>query len=66
MITELHASLDDILWVINAYALVLAVLVITAGRLGDLIGPRIMFVGGVAVFTAGLGRLRRWPRARAG
>jgi EmrB/QacA subfamily drug resistance transporter len=52
MITKLHASLDDVLWVINAYALVLAVLVITAGRLGDLIGPRIMFMGGVAVFTA--------------
>src|SRR5271169_1568730 len=52
MITKLHASLDDILWVINAYALVLAVLVITAGRLGDLIGPRIMFMGGVGVFTA--------------
>ncbi len=52
MITRLHASLDDVLWVINAYALVLAVLVITAGRLGDLIGPRIMFMGGIAVFTA--------------
>jgi EmrB/QacA subfamily drug resistance transporter len=51
MITDLRASLDDILWVINAYALVLAVLVITAGRLGDLIGPRIMFAGGVTVFT---------------
>jgi EmrB/QacA subfamily drug resistance transporter len=52
LITKLHASLDDVLWVINAYALVLAVLVITAGRLGDLIGTRIMFMGGVAVFTA--------------
>ena len=52
MITQLHASLDDALWVINAYALVLAVLVITAGRLGDLIGPRIMFSSGIAVFTA--------------
>ena len=52
LITNLHASLDDVLWVINAYALVLAVLVITAGRLGDLIGPRIMFMGGVGVFTA--------------
>ena len=52
MITRLHASLDDILWVINAYALVLAVLVITAGRLGDLVGPRIMFALGIAVFTA--------------
>src|ERR1700748_2359121 len=51
MITRLHASLDDILWVINAYALVLAVLVITAGRLGDLVGPRIMFTSRVAVFT---------------
>ena len=52
MITQLHASLDDALWVINAYALVLAVLVITAGRLGDLIGPRVMFMSGIAVFTA--------------
>jgi EmrB/QacA subfamily drug resistance transporter len=52
LITKLHASLDDVLWVINAYALVLAVLVITAGRLGDLIGPRIMFLSGVGVFTA--------------
>ena len=51
MITKLHASLDDVLWVINAYALVLAVLVITAGRLGDLIGPRTLFLAGVAVFT---------------
>jgi EmrB/QacA subfamily drug resistance transporter len=51
MITKLHASLDDVLWVINAYALVLAVLVITAGRLGDLLGPRTLFLAGVAVFT---------------
>jgi EmrB/QacA subfamily drug resistance transporter len=52
IITRLHASLDDILWVINGYALVLAVLVITAGRLGDLVGPRVMFASGIAVFTA--------------
>src|ERR1700730_7010364 len=52
MILKLHASLDDVLWVLNAYALVLAVLVITAGRLGDLLGPRTMFVAGIAVFTA--------------
>src|SRR6266705_3330924 len=52
MIDKLHASLDGVLWVLNAYALVLAVLVITAGRLGDLLGPRPMFLSGVAVFTA--------------
>jgi EmrB/QacA subfamily drug resistance transporter len=51
MIEKLHASLDDVLWVIDAYALVLAVLVITAGRLGDLLGPRNLFLAGVAVFT---------------
>ncbi|MGO8956964.1 MAG: DHA2 family efflux MFS transporter permease subunit [Streptosporangiaceae bacterium] len=52
MITKLHASLDDILWVINAYALVLAVLLITAGRLGDRLGQRTVFFAGVALFTA--------------
>ena len=51
MITKLHASLDDILWVINAYALVLAVLLITCGRLGDLLGQRTVFFAGIAVFT---------------
>src|SRR5215475_10849131 len=52
MIARLHASLDGVLWVINAYTLVLAVLLITAGRLGDLIGQRVMFIIGVALFTA--------------
>jgi EmrB/QacA subfamily drug resistance transporter len=52
MITKLSASLDGVLWVLNAYALVLAVLVITCGRLGDLLGPRTMFTAGIAVFTA--------------
>ena len=51
MITKLHASLDDILWVINAYALVLAVLLITAGRLGDRFGQRTVFFAGIALFT---------------
>jgi len=51
MISKLHASLDDILWVINAYALVLAVLLITAGRLGDRFGQRRVFFAGIALFT---------------
>jgi EmrB/QacA subfamily drug resistance transporter len=51
MITKLHASLDDILWVINGYALVLAVLLITCGRLGDLFGQRKLFFAGIALFT---------------
>ncbi len=51
MIDKLHAGLDQILWVINGYALVLAALLITAGRLGDLRGPRRLFVLGITVFT---------------
>ena len=34
----LNTTLDQILWVLNAYILVYAVLLITAGRLGDLFG----------------------------
>src|SRR5690348_11475127 len=48
----LQATLDQILWVLNAYSLAYAVLLITSGRLGDILGPRNMFVGGMAVFTA--------------
>ncbi|MEU9539238.1 MULTISPECIES: MFS transporter [Streptomyces] len=48
---DLDASLDEILWVVNAYTLALAVLMITAGRLGDLRGKRNLFLAGVALFT---------------
>jgi EmrB/QacA subfamily drug resistance transporter len=51
MSTGLNASLDEILWVLNAYVLVYAVLLITAGRLGDLFGQRNLFAIGLAVFT---------------
>jgi len=51
MIEKLDASLDEILWILNAYVLVYAVLLITAGRLGDLFGPKRLFILGLAVFT---------------
>ena len=51
MIDGLGASLDQILWVINAYVLVYAVLLITAGRLGDMWGPKPLFIAGMALFT---------------
>ena len=47
----LHASLAEMGWVINAYIIVLATAMITAGRLGDLRGRRTLFLAGVAVFT---------------
>src|SRR5712691_750259 len=47
----LNTTLDQILWVLNAYILVYAVLLITAGRLGDLYGQRNLFAIGLFVFT---------------
>jgi EmrB/QacA subfamily drug resistance transporter len=52
MVEHLDASLDQILWITNAYTLALAVLMITSGRLGDLIGKKSLFVYGVGLFTA--------------
>src|SRR5437667_12539058 len=51
IVDDLHASLDQILWVLNAYSLVYAVLLITSGRLGDIFGPRNLFAAGITVFT---------------
>jgi EmrB/QacA subfamily drug resistance transporter len=50
---ELHASLSDLQWVIDAYALSLAALLLTAGSIADLYGRRLVFVIGTALFMAG-------------
>jgi len=51
--TELDASLSDLQWVIDAYALSLAALLLTAGSLADLFGRRRLFVIGLVIFTLG-------------
>jgi DHA2 family methylenomycin A resistance protein-like MFS transporter len=48
----LHSSLAGAQWVLNAYTLTLAGLLLTAGALGDRIGLRRMFLFGVVAFTA--------------
>ncbi len=50
IMTGLHSSLDQVLWVLNAYTLVYAALLITGGRLGDLYGPRRLLIVGILVF----------------
>lgn len=52
IVDSIHATLDQVLWVLNAYSLLYAVLLITSGRLGDIYGPRNVFAVGVAIFTA--------------
>jgi EmrB/QacA subfamily drug resistance transporter len=48
-----HASLADLQWVIDAYALTLAAFLLTAGSIGDLVGRRLVFAVGIVVFTIG-------------
>jgi EmrB/QacA subfamily drug resistance transporter len=55
ILTDLHASLDQVLWVLNAYSLLYAVLLITSARLGDIYGPRKLFAVGVVIFTVASG-----------
>jgi EmrB/QacA subfamily drug resistance transporter len=51
--SELGASLTDLQWVVNAYTLAFATLMIAAATLGDRWGRRRTFLGGIAVFTLG-------------
>ena len=48
----LGASVVDVQWVVNAYTLFLAALILTGGSLGDRLGRKRVFLVGVVVFTA--------------
>ncbi len=50
--SALHATLSDVQWVVEAYALFLAALLLVGGVLGVLYGRRKVFVVGVAIFAA--------------
>jgi EmrB/QacA subfamily drug resistance transporter len=47
----LKASFSDLQWVVDAYALALAVCVLTAGALADLFGRKRLFLLGIVLFT---------------
>src|SRR3954454_20892853 len=49
--TDLKASFSDIQWVIDAYALTLASVLLTAGVLADLFGRRLLFSIGLGLFA---------------
>jgi EmrB/QacA subfamily drug resistance transporter len=48
---SLHASLSSLQWVVDAYSLMLASFLLTAGSLGDRLGRRRVFTIGFGVFT---------------
>lgn len=49
---SLHSTFADLQWVVDAYALTLAALLLTAGSLADMFGRRKLWVVGLVVFTA--------------
>jgi EmrB/QacA subfamily drug resistance transporter len=51
IINALNATLDQVLWVLNAYILVYAALLIPAGRLGEVYGQRTLFLIGIVIFV---------------
>jgi EmrB/QacA subfamily drug resistance transporter len=48
---SLHASLSSLQWVVDAYSLMLASFLLTAGSLGDRLGRRRVFTIGFGIFT---------------
>jgi EmrB/QacA subfamily drug resistance transporter len=51
MASDLKASFASLQWVVDAYALALAALLLGAGSLADLIGRRAVYVAGLALFV---------------
>ncbi len=49
--TALHSNFQDLQWVVDAYSLTLAALLLTAGSLADLLGRKLVFTVGLAIFT---------------
>src|SRR5438874_6342897 len=50
LVRELHASTSDLQWIVDAYSLVFAALLLAAGSLSDRVGRKGVLLAGLAVF----------------
>jgi EmrB/QacA subfamily drug resistance transporter len=50
---DLHSSVDSVSWVLNAYNIMFAVLLVSMGRLADQFGRKRFFILGMSIFTVG-------------
>src|SRR5258708_691103 len=50
LVKDLHASASSLQWIVDAYSLVFAGLLLTAGALGDRYGRRLALNGGLLIF----------------
>jgi EmrB/QacA subfamily drug resistance transporter len=48
---DLHIGISELEWVFNGYALTFGVLMLTGGKLADLLGRRLIFIVGLVIFT---------------
>nr|WP_196606708.1 MFS transporter [Pectinatus frisingensis] len=51
LMQDLHLSVDAGLWIITSYAVTSTVFLLPAGKWADMIGKKIIFIGGFTVFT---------------
>jgi EmrB/QacA subfamily drug resistance transporter len=51
LVQAFHASFQDVQWVVLAYLLAITTLIVSVGRLGDLLGRRRLMLAGVLLFT---------------
>jgi EmrB/QacA subfamily drug resistance transporter len=50
--SDLGITISELEWVVNGYALTFGVLLLTGGKLADLLGRRLIFIVGLMIFTA--------------
>ena len=53
LVRQLHASTSNLQWVVDAYSLVFAALILAAGSLSDRVGRKGILLAGLGVFAAG-------------
>ncbi len=49
--SDLQIGISELEWVVNGYALTFAVIMLTGGKLADMLGRRRIFIAGLAIFT---------------
>ena len=61
---DLNFTQNNLAWVVNAYLIAFGGLLLLAGRLGDLLGHRRVFLWGLGRVHGRLAPVRRWRRPR--